>query len=65
MDDSEILEQALNDAMDNIEDQVTVFSSEIKTEGTGEPENAEEIAAPIDEMLFRLICEMQSRRSRE
>lgn len=47
-DNSEILVQALDDAMDKIEDQVTVFSSEIKTEDTGEPENAEEIAAPAD-----------------
>jgi hypothetical protein len=45
-DDAEVLEQALDDAMDKIEDQMTVFSSEIKTEDCGEPTNAEEIAAP-------------------
>jgi 2-phospho-L-lactate guanylyltransferase (CobY/MobA/RfbA family) len=47
--DSEILEQALNDAMEKIEDQekVTVYSSEITTAATGEPENAAEIAAKV------------------
>lgn len=44
-DDSEILEQALNDAMDKIEEAVTVYSSAITTALTGEPENAVEIAA--------------------
>ena len=47
-DDSEVLIQALNNAMDEIEEQVTVFSSEIMTEETGEPENADEIAAPAN-----------------
>ena len=47
-DDSEVFIQALNNAMDEIEEQVTVFSSEIMTEETGEPENAKEIAAPPD-----------------
>jgi hypothetical protein len=43
-DDSEILEQALNDAMDKIEMQVTVYSSAITTSATGEPEHAAQIA---------------------
>ena len=47
-DDSEVFIQALNNAMDEIEEQVTVFSSEIMTEETGEPENADEIAAPAN-----------------
>jgi archaellum component FlaC len=47
-DDSEFLIQALNDVMDKIEDQMTVYSSEIATAATGEPENAEEITAPIE-----------------
>jgi DNA-binding protein YbaB len=46
-DDAEILEQALNDAMDKIEAQVTVYSSSITTTATPEPENAAEIAAPV------------------
>jgi hypothetical protein len=45
-DDSEIFVQALNDAMDKIENQVTVYLSEIVTVATGEPDNAAEIAAP-------------------
>ncbi|MGA2850117.1 MAG: hypothetical protein ABSE46_14055 [Terracidiphilus sp.] len=48
-DDSEILEQALNDAMEKIEDQVTVYSSAITTAATGEPENAAEIAAKVSD----------------
>lgn len=44
-DDSEIIEQALNDAMDRIEDLATVYSSEIVTTATDEPVNAAEIAA--------------------
>ena len=44
-DNSEMLLQALNDAMDKIEEQVTVFSSAIMTEETSGPENADEIAA--------------------
>ena len=44
-DDSEILEQALNDAMDKIEEQVTVYSSAIATAVTTEPENAAGISA--------------------
>jgi hypothetical protein len=44
-DDSEILEQAINDAMDNIEDSITVYSSVITTAETREPENAAEIAS--------------------
>ena len=47
-DDSEVLIQALNNAMDEIEEQVTVFSSQIMTEETCEPENADEIAAPAN-----------------
>jgi hypothetical protein len=46
-DDSEILEQALNDAMDKIEDQLTVYSTAITTAATTEPENAVEIAARV------------------
>jgi hypothetical protein len=41
---SEVLEQALNDAMDKIEGQLTVYSSAISTVATIEPENAAEIA---------------------
>ena len=44
-DDAEILEQALNNAMDEIEGQLTVYASLITTSPTGEPENAAEIAA--------------------
>ena len=44
-DDSEMLEQALNDAMEEIVDQVTVYSSEMKSAETNKPENADEIAA--------------------
>jgi|HubBroStandDraft_5_1064220.scaffolds.fasta_scaffold2115351_1 hypothetical protein len=44
-DDSEILEQALNNAMDKMEDSITVYSSVITTVETGEPENATEIAS--------------------
>jgi flagellar motor component MotA len=36
-DDSEILEQALNDAMDKIEEQLTVYSWAITTAGTIDP----------------------------
>lgn len=46
-DNSEVLEQALNDAMDKIEDQTTVYSSMITTAATVEPENAAEIAAKV------------------
>jgi hypothetical protein len=46
-DDSEILEQALCNAMETIEEQVTVYSSAITTAPTGEPENAAEIAAKV------------------
>ncbi|RZU35762.1 hypothetical protein [Edaphobacter modestus] len=42
-DDSEMFTQALNDALDRIEKIQTVFSSEIRTEEVGKPENAEEI----------------------
>jgi hypothetical protein len=47
-DDWEILEQALNDTMDKIEEHTTVYSSQITTVETGEPMNAAEIAAPIN-----------------
>ena len=43
-DDEECLIQALNCAMDKIEDQVTVFGSEIKVLEIDKPENAKEIA---------------------
>jgi hypothetical protein len=46
-DDSEILEQALNDAMDKIDGQLTVYSSAITTTATPEPVNAAEIAAKV------------------
>jgi flagellar motor component MotA len=46
-DDSEVLEQALNNAMDKIEDQLTVYSSAITTAATVEPENAAEIAMRV------------------
>ena len=39
-DDAEILEQALNNAMDEIEGQLTAYASSITTSATGEPENA-------------------------
>ncbi len=45
-DDEEMLTHALNDAMDKIEKQVTVFSSEMFVVEASEPKNAEEIAAP-------------------
>jgi hypothetical protein len=48
-DDSECLVQALDDAMDKIEEQLTGYSSEIVTVSTGEPENAAEIATPVDQ----------------
>jgi hypothetical protein len=44
-DDEEILEQALNNAVDEFEGQLTVYASSITTSATGEPENAAEIAA--------------------
>jgi len=44
-DEAEVLIQALGDAADRIEKQVTIFASEIKILETGTPENAEEIAA--------------------
>jgi phage gp36-like protein len=43
-DDSEILEQALNDAADKLDGHLTVYSSTITTVATIEPENAAEIA---------------------
>jgi hypothetical protein len=46
-DDSEILVQALGDAMDKIQKRVTVFDSGIKLMDTREPENAAEIAATV------------------
>jgi hypothetical protein len=39
-DDAEIREQALNNAMDEIEGQLTAYASSITTSATGEPENA-------------------------
>jgi len=44
--DSETFTQALNDAMDHIEKTQTIFSSEIREEETGKPENAEEAKEP-------------------
>jgi hypothetical protein len=44
-DDSEMFTQALNDALDRIEKIQTVFSSEIRIEEAGKPENAKEIEA--------------------
>lgn len=44
-DESEVLVQALNDVMDRLEDQITVFDSGIVDVETEEPENAEEIGA--------------------
>lgn len=43
--DAEILTQAMGCAMDKVEEQITVFSSEIHVSEAAEPENAEEIAA--------------------
>jgi hypothetical protein len=43
-DDAEILEQALNNAMDEIEGHLTVSASSITTSATGELKNAAEIA---------------------
>jgi hypothetical protein len=45
-DDSEVFTQALNNAMDVIEEQTTVYLAEITTAATGEPDNAAEIGAP-------------------
>ena len=45
-DEREVLVQALNNAMDHLEEtqQVTVFDSSIRENETAEPENAAEIA---------------------
>jgi hypothetical protein len=43
-DDSETFTQALNDAMDRIEERQTIYSSEIREVETGEPDNAAEIS---------------------
>ena len=45
-DEREVLVQALNNAMDHLEEtqQVTVFDSSIRESETAEPENAAEIA---------------------
>lgn len=43
-DEAEVLVQGLNDAMDRLDEQVTVYSSSIKEADAGEPENAAEIA---------------------
>jgi hypothetical protein len=43
-DDLEVFTQALNDALDRIEEQLTVYGSEIQDSDAGEPENAAEIA---------------------
>lgn len=47
-DDLEVLERALNDAMDKVGDQVTVFDSRISNDEAGKPENAEQMAASAD-----------------
>jgi hypothetical protein len=44
-DDIEFLLQALANAMEEYEERMTVYSSEMMTAPTGEPENAAEIAA--------------------
>jgi hypothetical protein len=46
-DNVEILIQALGDALDKIEKQVTVFDSGINVMDTGEPEIVAEIATPV------------------
>jgi hypothetical protein len=46
-DDSEVLEQALNDTVDKIEGQLTMYSLAIATGATIEPENAAEIATQV------------------
>jgi hypothetical protein len=45
--EAEIFTQALNDWLDLVEDQQTVFSNTITDMPVPPPENAEEIAAPI------------------
>ena len=45
-DDAEAILQAVNDAMDRIEERNTVYSTDIWDSATREPENAAEIAAP-------------------
>jgi hypothetical protein len=47
-DDVEEYEQALIDAMEKVEEHVTVYDSSIVTAETGEPANAAEIAAPVE-----------------
>jgi hypothetical protein len=47
-DDTEVLEQGLNDAMDKIEGQVRIYSSMITTSVTNEPANAAEISAQVE-----------------
>jgi hypothetical protein len=44
-DDEECMIQALNCAMEKIEDQLMIFGSEIKVLETNEPEYAKEISA--------------------
>jgi hypothetical protein len=44
--DTEVVLQAVNDAMDRIEQRTTVYSTDIRDSPTTEPENADEIAAP-------------------
>jgi hypothetical protein len=41
------MEQALNNAMDEIEAKVTVYSAAITASPVGKPENADEIAAKV------------------
>jgi hypothetical protein len=47
-DDTEFLLQALTNAMENYEERKTVFSCEMMTAPTGEPENAAEISTPVE-----------------
>jgi hypothetical protein len=46
--DLEVLEHALHNALEKLEGHVTVYSTEIETEATDEPENAAEIGATVD-----------------
>ena len=46
-DETEFLLQALANATENYEERMTVYSSEMMTAPTGEPENVAEIAAKV------------------
>jgi hypothetical protein len=47
-DEEEVLTQALNNALDALEEHIAVYHSEIRCAETSEPENAAEIAAPVN-----------------